>query len=310
MHTCAVGVDESLYCWGSLGRGSVITSGGMTGTMVLHGADIGLPLRIGFERGVPASGVRLVRVSADTHRACAVLPTSIRCWSTSNVSESSHGLAILEATSVPLSDVNALTMAHGSVCAIAGAVGTRHLYCWAHESQPAQASWPAGSPEPTDVAMGAMYACVVDAAGQASCWHSLIGDFWRRRPDRVLSWPGKPKTRAIAIGESLVCTVNSVGEVDCFLADDGGLTDEALRRSWATPKLGPHPIAGVDEAVDLSLGAGRDAFGYGYGCALRKFPDPQGAQVFCWGDNELGQLGTGDLTPSLVAKRVVGASSR
>jgi len=120
-------------------------------------------------------------------------------------------------------------------------------------------------------------------------------------------WREKSPTRDVAAGDSPLCTVDGEGRVDCFLSEEGGLTDQAAARSWATKKVGPHPIPGVDAAVAVGLGLGRDVFAYGFGCALRATPDVRGAQVFCWGDNDSGQLGTDDHTSSRGALPVVGA---
>jgi hypothetical protein len=48
-------------------------------------------------------------------------------------------------------------------------------------------------------------------------------------------------------------------------------------------------------------------FGYGFGCALRSAA-AAGAHVVCWGDNESGQLGTGDHQPTKTAAGVLGAT--
>jgi hypothetical protein len=147
----------------------------------------------------------------------------------------------------------------------------------------------------------------VSTTGEARCWSSLIGEFWKTPPDRIVRWPGKPATRALAVGDSPVCTADAGGVVDCFLSAEGGLTEDAAAASWAIPTIGPHAIAGISDAVDLGLGAGRNVFGYGFGCALRATRDAAGSQVACWGDNESGELGTGDYRATKSAARVVGA---
>ena len=67
-------------------------------------------------------------------------------------------------------------------------------------------------------------------------------------------------------------------------------------------------IAGIDRAVDLGLGTGRNVMGYGFGGALRGTPEVTGASVFCWGDNDSGQLGSGNTKSTGVAVPVVGTS--
>jgi hypothetical protein len=252
-----------------------------------------------------AGGARLVALSTMTNAACAAFPDDVRCWDTFRTITVKGRL-----TSAPslhgarLAGVTALALGHGKVCAIADT----KLWCWHGDDVPTLAAWGRDPFAPVKVAIGEMYACVASAAGEVRCWWSLIDDFWKKPPNRDVRWPNKPATRAIAVGDSPICTANSAGVVDCFLSEEGGLTDDAAAASWATKALGPHPIAGIDGAVDLGLGAGRNVMGFGFGCALRGVPDSSGAQVFCWGDNECGQLGTGNQASTKTAARVVGAS--
>jgi hypothetical protein len=156
---------------------------------------------------------------------------------------------------------------------------------------------------PAQVAIGEMYACVVSTTGATSCWWSLIDDFWKKPPNRIVRWPGKHPTRAISVGDSPVCTADDAGTVDCFLSEEGGLTDNTVAESWATKTIGPHPIAGIDHAIQVGIARSRDVFGYGFGCALRSSGD-----VFCWGDNEMGELGDGTTNHTRSAVAVIGAT--
>jgi hypothetical protein len=312
LHTCAVDLDGGLFCWGSLGQGVVVTRGGVTGSTLLHGSDLGTPVRVAFDGEEAVAGVRQVSVDSIANFGCAVLEASVRCWSTFATVpvQAKKGMVRVAASTIALAGVRSVTAVSGKVCAVAGERGSRRLYCWRQgDTVPTAVPWASGAGEPESIAIGPMYACVLDAAGLVRCWHSLVDAFWKRRPDRALSWPGKAPTHAVAVGDSPICTVDTRGVVDCFLSDEGGLTDDAKNRSWATTGLGPHPVDGVVAATDIGLGAGRDAFGYGYGCALRGVPAGEEPQVFCWGDNELGQLGTGDLSQSLRARPVVGATA-
>ena len=204
----------------------------------------------------------------------------------------------------PVAGASALALGHGAICAVAH----EQVSCFGEGTAPSVAARVRGDRSvPAKIAIGEMYACVASTTGEMRCWWSLIGDFWKKPPNRDVHWKEKPPTRAVAVGDSPICTADRDGRVDCFLADEVGLTDQAAARSWATKKLEPHAIVGVDGAVDVGLGSGRDVMGYGYGCALRGVPDTSGAQVLCWGDNESGQLGNGDHESSLIAVRVVGA---
>jgi hypothetical protein len=148
--------------------------------------------------------------------------------------------------------------------------------------------------------------CVLDAAGELRCWRATVsGRFWEKPPVHV-TWPSKAPTVAFAVGESAVCTAGRDGKVDCFLAVLQGLTPEERRRMWAGTGMGPHPIAAVDGAVGVAMGASRDAFGFGFACATLARPAAQGAQVLCWGDNDAGQIGDGTENLTLAASAVRG----
>ena len=220
--------------------------------------------------------------------------------------------------------MTALALGHGKVCAVAGG----EVWCWRRGQRPARAARARGDTSvPSRIAIGEMYACVASASGELRCWWSLIDDFWQKPPNRDVRWPRKSPTRDVAVGDSPVCTVDGEGRVDCFLSEEGGLTEQAVAQSWATRKIAPHPIAGVDSAVAVGLGTGRDVFGYGFGCALRASPVPRGAQVLWWGvggarrggrgargaravwwgGGEAGERGTGDDRSSRAAVPVLGA---
>ncbi|MCW5807204.1 MAG: hypothetical protein KIT31_32910 [Deltaproteobacteria bacterium] len=295
-HTCAVSVDGDVHCWGSAGGDRVDTAGGTSGSVELRGAALGTPVLM------PIGKARAVHLSTHTHDACAVTADEVRCWNTVRaipINARKVNAPTLRATKI--AGATALAIGHGKVCAIAGG----KMSCWSGGA-PSAVAW-GDAFTPVDVAIGESHACARSAAGEVRCWQSLIDDFWKRAPDRIVKWPGKLATRALAVGDSPICTADAAGTVDCFLADEAGLPDQAAAASWATQAMAPHPIRNVERAVALGLGRGRDAFGYGFGCALRGEADADGAQVYCWGDNEHGQLGNGATARSKRAVRVLGS---
>ena len=301
MHTCAIDRDGSVLCWGSAGGDLVQTRGGAAGSIDLHGPALGTPVRMPLGPGE----ARVVALSSKADAACVAFADDVRCWSTFRaIPIDAKTVDPPDLTTIPIAGVTALALGHGKVCAVA----RDQLSCWREGVRPSVAARVRGDTSvPARISIGEMYACVSSVTGELRCWWSLIDDFWKKPPNRDVRWPQKPPTRAVAVGDSPICTADKDGRVDCFLADEGGLPDEAAARSWATTALGPYPIAGIEGAVDVGLGSGRDVMGYGFGCALRAAPDRAGAQVFCWGDNESGQLGSGDHGSSRVAVRVVGA---
>jgi hypothetical protein len=303
LHTCALDLAGHVYCWGSAGGDLKESEGGAVGSIELHGKRLGTPVQmpLGTEANV-------IALSHTTDAACAASVDGVRCWRTFQAIPIKRPRTLPAAMQVEhalVFGVSAMAMSHGKVCAVAGA----KLWCWGHADAPSPAIWANGDAfTPAHIAMGEQYACATSASGDVRCWASLIDDFWKNPPDRDVQWPGKSPTHALAIGDSPICTADAIGRVDCFLSEEGGLTDDAVAASWATSGLGPHPIAGIEDAIDLGLGVGRNVMGYGFGCAMRARPDRAGALVLCWGDNESGQLGNGTTTRARAAVRVLDAT--
>lgn len=298
LHTCAIDRAGQVYCWGSAGADTVSTPGGTTGSIELHGEALGTPVAMGL------SSDRAVDLAlSPTGQACAAFAAKLRCWQTFQAIPNGAKVVVPpKVQTIHLDGVTSMAMGHGATCGVT----SRGLYCWRTGGKMSKAVFRADDRfAPNQIAIGENYACAASAAGDVRCWWSLVDDFWTKPPNRDINWPTKAATRVVAVGDSPICTADIHGNVDCFLSDNGGLVDDAVADAWATTKLGPYPIQGVADAVEIGLGAGRDAMGYGFGCALRGGPDAAGAQVLCWGGNELGQLGAGNVTTTKAAVRVL-----
>lgn len=275
-HTCAIAIDDRVWCWGSAGGDLKVGPGGASGSVELKGPGLGTPVE------VPLGDGKANTVAVGHRHACVGFAGDVRCWSTFQaIPIGAKTITAPKVTITKLAGATSLAMGHGKFCATT----PKNLQCWRDGLAPSPA---ASSILPVAISMGEMYACFRSTGGEARCWYSLIDDFWKRAPDKVIRWPGKRVTKAIAVGDSPVCTADVTGAVDCFLSDEQGLPDQAVEASWATTKLEAHPIKGAGNAIDVGVGKGRDAFGYGFGCALRG-----DRTVVCWGDNEHGQLGRG-----------------
>ena len=75
---------------------------------------------------------------------------------------------------------------------------------------------------------------------------------------------------AIAAGDDATCVIIDDGSVVCWDGDDA-----------------PAPVVGLDAATDIAVGGSSQMFA----CAI------QAGGVYCWGNNENGQLGDGTLFP-------------
>lgn len=119
------------------------------------------------------------------------------------------------------------------------------------------------------------HACGLTAAGSAYCWG--LGGAPRPSPVRM---PAGVSFTRISVG-SPTCALNAAGEVFCW--------EEDLLNQEPTPVVAP---AGVTFA-DLSGGPG-------HVCATS-----HGGAVYCWGDNEFGQLGDGTTQDRLAPTEVL-----
>ena len=297
MHTCALDADGAVTCWGSAGAGLVTTSGGVAASVELSGPQLGTAFRMVLGDGAAHS----IALSRRDDAACAAFATEVRCWSTFGLIpiDPAKSVRAPKLVVTPVARVSAMVTGHGTECVIADAT----LSCFHRGGTPSPAVLARGDAfVAAALAIGEAYFCAVSGAGEVRCWDRSLGEFWRKPPLRAATWRGKPPTLALDIGDSPMCTVGTDGVVDCYLSVEQGLPDQAVALSWASKKLAPHPIAGIAGAVDIGLGPGRNAFGYGFGCALL-----ENGGVACFGDNDSGELGTGGYDGMKTARPVVGA---
>ncbi|HSD87245.1 MAG TPA: hypothetical protein VLB44_07010 [Kofleriaceae bacterium] len=88
-----------------------------------------------------------------------------------------------------------------------------------------------------------------------------------------------------------ICAVTAVGDVWCWGDNTRGQVGTGVTSAM---ELTPRRVAGVTGAVQVAVG-------YEHSCA-RTATD----EVWCWGTNTRGQLGTGGFLPSLAPARVAG----
>ncbi|MCS6857962.1 MAG: hypothetical protein NZM37_09635, partial [Sandaracinaceae bacterium] len=105
--------------------------------------------------------------------------------------------------------------------------------------------------------------------------------------------PGLSEVRAIAVGANHSCAIRRSGELLCWGRNDEsqigvGSVDPTVVRS-------PTPVRGLPPVQSISLGRF-------HSCALTR-----NAQIWCWGGNNQGQLGTGTIGGEMPAPtRVTG----
>ena len=302
-HTCAVGADGGVRCWGDDDQGEI-----GAGTANPSG-DVLSPVEVAGLVG-PA-----IEVAAGGEHTCALLADgALSCWGEN--AEGQLGIGSLESPrphpepvsglAAPVTSVD--TGAHHT-CA---RLSDRTVQCWG-----AAGSGQLGNGQTaavrvpvqvdgllsgvTTVSAGSTACAVQD--GVLSCWGGgatgALGD--GSFLDGVVPAPvSGPADGAAAVSTAAghTCAVTATGGLLCWGRNtDGELGD-------GTTTTSPTPV----EVTGLSTGVSAVAAGTGFSCALRT----TGA-VLCWGDNAHGQLGDdssrASATPVQVSGLVHGALS-
>ena len=251
IHTCAIGTDATIVCWGdntfgqadppegtfkAVEAGAIHTCAISTdGTVTCWGDN-------SLGQADPPDGA-FGDVSAGWGHSCAVaVDGAIACW----------GDDIYGRTNAPAGTYTAVTAGAAHSCAIT-ADGAIACWGWNHYSQ---ADAPAG--EFQAVAAGAFHTCALAADGAIACWgwnehgqtDAPAGVFWAvtvgwdhgcaiGAEGAVTCWgvddkgqasPAAGMFRAISAGWEHTCALHVDGTVACWGADDTGQSTPSRRR--------------------------------------------------------------------------------
>jgi len=300
---CALGGDDSAYCWGYGTRGQLG-----------NGAadDTWTPVRV---LG-PASGFGAVAAGYDTTCALQKSTSVAYCWGEGSAGELGNGRN--DDTNVPAAvsggrSFTSIDVGYNSACAVAL---DDSAYCWGRNSDgqlgigrsgaafddtsnvPVLVS---GSYRFVEVSVGGQFACGVTrtsgATGPGVCWgegsQGRLGNGSRDDTNVPVivddTAPGVLALRSIAAGDSHACAISTDDSAYCWgMNSDGQLGNgsSGYDDSVATPTRvlipGGAPVRGIS-AGDRSS------------CAITD------DTAYCWGSQSAGQLGNGindSLTPA------------
>ena len=302
-YACALDTSGAAYCWGSNEWGQL----GL-GIPIRYSA---VPVRVSTS-GVLA-GKRLVQITAGQLQACALDSSGhAYCWGNNQFGElgdggtANSGVPVAVDTSGALAGQTLARISGGSdyTCALdtAGAA-----YCWGSDQfgQLGDASG-AAADVPVPVAAGGVLAgkrlvgisanqsgsstCAVDAGGSAYCWGlNILGQLGNgtttdsTTPVAVQAsgaLAGKSLTQ-ISVGYSETCALASTGAPFCWGDNDYGQLGDNSTTDSATPVAVDTSGALAGQTL-TQIAAGGDF----WACVI----SAAGA-VYCWGDNDAGQLG-------------------
>lgn len=311
-HTCVLLRNSTVKCWG-------MNSSGQLGDGTIEGRH----------RPTPVPGLTsVVEIAAGAVHTCALLEDgTVRCWGHNDQGQArpsaSSDEPILTPTQVPdLGGVTTISAAGNNSCALQE---NRRVTCWGANdygqlgtANAPNRRWSFVVGGATRLSVGLYWACALTSDERVHCWGSegiqeYVQDEFRnveelssgmihicaRRTDGTakclgdnsdgqlcngmyiaLMSPDRPilsdfrDVTHISAGMWQTCFLTGLGETLCC-GRHGAEPDPAKQHAWSITSI---PIDGV---VELATG------GF-HTCARR-----ENGEVFCWGENEAGQLGDG-----------------
>ncbi len=119
------------------------------------------------------------------------------------------------------------------------------------------------------------------------------------RARRDPSTPAQTATKAGSAGAPLLAMAGDQGMVRVGASGSCALMPDRTLSCWGGGRATPAAIEGLAGVFEFSLGAT-------HACAVATSgSDRTRGDVYCWGNNDKGQLGDGTTTPSAVAKKVL-----
>lgn len=297
-HSCALTATGDVWCWGDGRNGQL-------------GVD---SLRAWSPRQVPVAG--MTALVAGWESSCGIRGSgqALLCWG----AIPGEAPTVAPTDPVPGAVAEDASISLHAVCIVEGSSG--HVICLGSDSYGA-VSGSAALAEPSyperysAVVVAPLSICVVSDAGAAFCWGD--NDIGQIREDTVAILK-KPlhvadNVSSIAIGRSFTCAIDTSGRLQCWgpgatslmrtvetLGERlGELRGIAIGRinTWVLNTRGEvwpltplHPQYGIAEPrrFNPTFRASRIVAGFSHACALADDGD-----VWCWGPNGDGQVGTG-----------------
>jgi alpha-tubulin suppressor-like RCC1 family protein len=296
-HTCAVTSTGGVKCWG----GNVFGDLG-DGTTTERDAPVDVS-------GL-ASGVRTIVSGAD-HTCALTDQGAVLCWGSNDVGQLGDGTTTDHPVPVSVagleSGVVALAAGDYYTCAL---TGSGKVECWGNNvaGQLAGDGTPVAGMNATPVevpglngnaaalAAGKTHTCALTAQGEVLCWglndQGQLGDGTTADRHALVNVRGlSGGVIALAAGNNHTCALTTGGGVHCWGSNQYG----ELGDGTTTERHAPVAVSGAVSGF-VAVAAGMD-----HTCTL----NGTGA-VFCWGRNNLGQLGDGSTSDRSTPVQVAG----
>jgi alpha-tubulin suppressor-like RCC1 family protein len=310
-HVCGLTATGEAYCWGS-NRFGQIGSGSKT--------------EIVSTPSLVSGGLSFVVVSAGYAHTCGVTRTQeAYCWGSNRSGELGTGQRGDSVVPVRVAGglrFRTISAGGGQTC---GITTDSLAYCWGGNSSGELGNGSlTDSPVPVPVAgklsfvvfqvakdpllralqlgvqsiigAGLGYTCGIVTKGTAYCWGAnrsgQLGNGAQADSSTPVQVSRVSRLSSISAGWSHTCGVTMDGTAYCWGANNVGQLGNGSRTSSAVPVAVsgnlPFRVVRMGGKAQFTCGVTTDGVAY------------------CWGDNSIGQLGTGSVEPSLVPVRVTG----
>lgn len=244
------------------------------------------------------------------HTCAITLQGGVKCWGSNNQGQLGDGTQEDRAAPVDVrglrSGVRAITAGAAHTCALMDSGSVKCWGAWAPsrvEAERRSSTTPVDIPDLDKgvmaIAAGGEHTCALTRDGSVLCWGEnyagqlgigrLFGSY--ARPTRVKELGGI--VQAVAAGRSHTCALLQSGELECWGDNnDGQLGLEMVSTGGMVSPQRVRALRGKAVAVTA---------GVQHTCALT-----DRGEVFCWGNNEEGQLGDVTLMRQGAISRVIG----
>jgi alpha-tubulin suppressor-like RCC1 family protein len=284
--SCAVDISGAAFCWGSGGRGQL-------GNGANEHSNV--PVAV-------AGGLTFSRTETGAQHVCALTPgQEIHCWGRGDRGQLGNGT--MDNSNVPVLVAGGpfLRFSRGRqhTCAIGM---DEKPYCWGDNqwgqlgdgtTNNVDVPWPVATDLTfTFVMGGGAHTCGRTTEGDVYCWgtndEGQLGNGSFDSSFVPMLVEGFKSTFIVA-GWIHTCSLDPDGKAWCWGHNGWGQLGDGTTET----RLVPTPVVG--DLVFVSLDAGHG----GHTCGITV-----DEELYCWGDNSLGQLGDGTLIDSLVPVRV------
>ncbi len=279
-HSCSVGTDGTLWCWGGNSRGQL---GDGTND------DRSIPTRVGDDEDWNL-------VTAATNHSCAIKDDgTLWCWGSATSGRLGIGSTGGEQefpTPQRVGSDNNWQQVQGHSRHTCGLRDDRSLWCWGpntngrlglgHTETQNIPRLVAADEEWIDIGIGQSHTCAIRADGTLWCWG--MGNFYRlgvgdnedrHEPTQVGS---NNNWETVTGGRNYTCATRTDGSLWCW----GHNSEGQLGHDDTETREEPARVGISSQWSTISAGDG-------FTCGLR-----EGNELWCWGNNSVGQLGVGD----------------